>query len=251
MNMEKNTKQLVIAVLSNKFKEAKRIIKEGNFDARVLDDVLLGLGISSSSVPPFPLYFISLCNQIYLSGDWVDSYQPTIRRNLKGCKCLIEYWAKMGYAVSAPIDFYKYQGLAAFYDSFTFEDEVYCKKSSLLAKGYDNDEIDLCIAISTYERDVIFDLLDSGVSPNVWMNEELTPIECAESHDGYNGVMYLLNALDTDIHINDFLRYYRRLPLEKMYAPSLTMFHCLFMGAAYQQVYEKMNELGLIAEYNI
>lgn len=246
MSKKKYTEQLVIAVLSNNFKQTKRIIEEGKFDTVVFDDVFRALGIDCSSVPPFPLYYISLCNQIYLSGKWKDNYQSTVRRNLNGCRLLIEYWSDMGYEVTTPIDFYKYRCLSAYLDAFTYEDELDSEKGGLLAMGYDSDEIDLCIALSVYERDVIFDLLEKGVNPDVWMSEDLTPAECAESKDGVNGVEHVLCALYADIYINDFFRYYRRLPIEKMYKPTLTMFHCLFMGAAYQQVIEKMEALGFI-----
>lgn len=75
----------------------------------------------------------------------------------------------------APIDFYKYRDLSAHFDAFSFEDELE-DKEPLLAMGYDSDEIDLCIAMSTYERDVIFNLLKKGVNPDVWMNEDLGSI---------------------------------------------------------------------------
>lgn len=79
------------------------------------------------------------------------------------------------HGVVAPIDFYKYRDLSAHFDAFSFEDELE-DKEPLLAMGYDSDEIDLCIAMSTYERDVIFNLLKKGVNPDVWMNEDLGSI---------------------------------------------------------------------------
>lgn len=78
----KNTKRLVKAVLSNNFYETKRIITEGNFDKTVLDDLFRSMEFYDDGdyypLPPIPLYYVSLCNQIYLSRDWSQSLQSLL-----------------------------------------------------------------------------------------------------------------------------------------------------------------------------
>lgn len=248
MNLKNNTKLLVKAVFSNNFKETKRIIEEGNFDTIILDDAFKALGIKycDYSLPPIPLYYVSLCNHIYLSSnDWSKKFQPTVNLNLKGCKKLIAYWSELGYYVTTPIDFSRYSELVAFYSIYDFEDIVDGTEEQLRALGYNIEEAKLCYAIASYDQETIYRLLEQKVNPDVWICGDMTPAQCAEEEDGANGMRYVDGATSVDPQLYGLHHYYRHRSIESLEDVTSLDFHSLFMGAAYQQIYEKIVELGL------
>lgn len=219
MCIKQNTERLVKAVLSNNLEETKRIINGGDFDPVILEDVFKGLGIEDSSVPPFPLFYISLCNEIYLAGDWVDFYKPTVERNLTACRELILYWEQLGYDVSQPIDFAKYQELCAHFFDDDMEDLFWATEEQLLSLGYDRDEIQLSFAILTYDRDTIFDLLAKKVNPNVWISGECRANQCTE-HEGQNARVTVDDSLCDPQIAYEMTSYYDDIPLDKMPKPT-------------------------------
>ncbi len=152
MCTKQNTERLVKAVFSNNLEETQRIIDGGNFNHVILKNVFKGLGIEDSSVPPFPLFYISLCNEIYLAGDWVDFYRPIAERNLSACRDLLAFWEEFGYDVSQPIDFAKYQELCAHFLDSDMESLFWATEEQLISLGYDPDELKLSFAILTYDR---------------------------------------------------------------------------------------------------
>lgn len=248
MALKRNTEKLVKAVLANRFKEVTQIIEEDNFDAIVLDDVFKALNINDNyPVPPIPLYYISLCNQMYLTDDnWSEGFQHTVNRNLKGCKALIGYWEKLGYDVTTPIDFSRYSNLVAFYCTFDYESLLDGTEEQLIAMGYDKEEAELCYALVSYDQPTIFRLLEKGVNPDVWICRDWSPSYSAEQKDGCNGLNYVEYASFVDPQLYGFHSYYRSKPIERMPKPTLLMLHCVFMGAAYKQIYYKIESLGLV-----
>lgn len=175
MRKRKQTVRLVKAVLSNNVRVTNRIIENGNYNATVLYDVYEALGLESYSMLPIPLYYVSLCNQIYLSADWSKSFQPKINRNIRGCNQLIAFWAKLGFDVTTPINFDDYWDLVAFFDNTSQDSLLNGTEEQLQALGYDLDQARLCYALAAYDQETIFRLLDIKVNPDVWIDGGWTP----------------------------------------------------------------------------
>lgn len=239
MAYKNETEKLVKAVFANRVKEVKQIMDVGNFDPAVLNDAFKALNITDYSVSPIPLFYVSLCNYIYLSGDdWEESFKSSVNRNLNDCKELIAYWAELGYDVTTPIDFSRYADLVAFYTCYEFEDLLDGTEEQLVAMGYDKEEARLCYAIASYDQETIYHLLEKNVNSDVWISGDWTPAESEENEDGANGLRFILDATSSDPMIDGFLDYYSTEPVERLPKPTSLMFHDLFMVAAYQQIYE-------------
>ena len=107
MNDDKlrNTHKLVRAVFANDLAVIKEIIESGDFYKNVLNDVLGGLRLRETDIDPdygyalkkdepvFPIYYITLCNGIYLNG-WGNGNHvfDTISKNHEKSIELLKYW---------------------------------------------------------------------------------------------------------------------------------------------------------------
>lgn len=157
---------------------------------------------------------------------------------------MILYWEQLGYDVSQPIDFAKYQELCAHFFDDDMEDLFWATEEQLLSLGYDRDEIQLSFAILTYDRDTIFDLLAKKVNPNVWISGDCTPDKCTD-YDGMNARVTVDDSLCDPQIAYEMTSYYDDIPLDKMPKPTWEMFRAIFGAAAYQEIYAEIKKQGL------
>ena len=243
--MPDDTKRLLTAVFANRPDEVKKIINQGNFNKRIFTDVLLSIDEEDEELPPIPLYYISLCNKIYLEGDWTPGYKKTIERNLEGCHLLIEFWRKNGFNVDKKIEFPLFRELCAhFTTDWTMEDLLEGDLETLKSMGYDDNEVRLCYAILTYDKKTIWELLEKKVDLTVWISGEVPPNK-GNDIDCFSGYSTLIDSLNDPQICYDMLEYYRDIDIKDMPDPNWVMLRSLFGGAAYQEILNKIYEEGI------
>ena len=83
---DKNTQLLLSHVFQNNVEGFVKIIKDGNYDKRILSDV----GVCSH---PLPLRTLIACVYIILDDEnWSENIYPIILDNRKRCKEIISFW---------------------------------------------------------------------------------------------------------------------------------------------------------------
>lgn len=254
----KNTHKLVRAVFANDLTIIKEIIESGDFYKRVLNDVLGGLKLREIDVypdygynmeqdePVFPIYYITLCNSIYLDGWGTGNHVvDNITANHKISSEILEYWRDLGFQVDEPIDFSKYRSLIAPGYPDDFHSTMDGNMTDLLLLGYDYDEIRLCYAIKQYYQKEIFELLEKGVNPDVFISGEYLANGCLYPEDeGSTGFEHIWESIDDPICPGDYYNYlgpvrnYDDQPLLR-----LSPFYDLFAGAAYTIIANKITDL--------
>ena len=180
-----------------------------------------------------PLYYISLCNRIYLEGK--ITLLPNAEMNLKKCQDIIDLWSKLGYVVDQPIDFMKYRELCSVYQDNGIEDLLGANIQMLKSRGYDELEIRLCYAICCYNKEEIKRLFVKNINPDVWIHYECKPDECNESN-GLNALATIRDGLQDPDIIYGLNLFYEDRKLETLPYPYFYMFKALFQGAAYQEI---------------
>lgn len=254
----KNTHKLVRAVFANDLTTIKEIIESEDFYKRVLNDVLGGLRLRETDIDPdygydldedepvFPIYYITLCNGIYLNG-WGNGNHvfDNISKNHEKSIELLRYWRDLGYPVDEPIDFSKYRSLIAPGYPDDFHSTMDGNMTDLLLLGYDYNEIRLCYAIKQYYQKEIFELLEKGVNPHVFISGECLANGCLyPEEEGSTGYEYIWDSINDPICPGNYYNYlgpvvnYDDKPLLR-----LSPFYDLFAGAAYTIVANKITDL--------
>lgn len=248
-----------MAVLANKVDAVKEIISSQNFKQSVLTDVfgvLIKIGKKDDENSQneihdiFPLYYLTLCNKIYLESDkWKEFYKETVKRNLEGCNNLIKYWKELGYPIEKPVDFSKYRDLCAHFPYGDDEMEWLLDGDidKLKALGYEEKECLLCYSILTYNKPVIWKLLEQKVNPDVWISGMHKPEDC-DDINGLNGMSAIYDSLSDPYIRYGYNLYYEDCNLDKMPYPDYVKFRAIFGAAAYQEILNKIRQEGLFAE---
>ena len=252
---EKNTIDLIKAVFANRVDTVKQIISSQNFKQSVLTDVfgvLLKIENKDDENSQdeihdiFPLYYLTLCNKIYLESDnWNEFYKETVKRNLEGCYNLIKYWKELGFAVDITIDFSKFRELCAHFPYGDDEMEWLLDGdiNKLKTLGYDEKECLLCYSILIYNKPVIWELLEQKVNPDVWISGNCKPDQCSMA-EGMNGLNTIRDSLSDPQICYGYDLYYDEMKLDKMPYPDYNQFRAIFGGAAYQEILNKINQEG-------
>ena len=239
--------------MANRVEIVKGIISTQKFNELVLTDVFGALTQIEKTHEDyewndvheiFPLYYLSLCNKLYLeSEDWRDFYKDTIKKNLEGCNNLIKYWKELGYPVEKPVDFSKYRDLCAHFPygddemEWLFDGDI----DKLKALGYDEKECLLCYSILTYNKPVIWKLLEQKVNPDVWISGDCKPDQCTIA-EGINGLNTIWDSLSDPQICYGYDLYYEEVVLDKMPYPHYNQFRAIFGGAAYQEILNKIKQ---------
>ena len=246
-----NTQRLAKAVFSSNTQVVKKIIESGDFNHDILSDVIKGWCTEPEEysiyegIPPIPLYYISLCNKIYLDSHWWKDPRPIAGKEmpalakeyLKRCTELLDYWQSIGYDVSTPIDFSKYRKICAPFLHETFEYLMFGDMETMLKRGYNKDEIDLTYALMTYDKTTIFELLEKRVNPNVWMSATRDAGHC-DPVCAQNGFEIIIDSIADYNH--GLL-----LAMEKPWLISSVSVRSVFAAAAYQEIMNKIEELDI------
>ena len=163
----------------------------------------------------------------------------TIKKNAHDHSNIVEI-------IKEPVTFGQGQRAVAFYNIYDYEDILEGTEEQLVAMGYDKDEAQLCYALVSYDQETIYRLLEKRVNPDVWICGEWSPVYSAEQQDGANGYNYVYDATCVDPQIYGLHNYYYPDPIEQLEDPTSLMFHCLFMGAAYKLIDDRIDMLGLV-----
>lgn len=247
--MTSTTEQLVSLVLANRAEEAIAILEEGNFDKDILNDIFLFAEFGGEDPAPFPLplYLITQANEVYFGhDDFRDEIMPVVYRNQEGIEKLLQYWKEKGYPVDEPIRFGNYREECAHFIYGDEDDWDYLLDGSLMQlkeKGYDENEVKMCMALLTYDKPEIDRQIAIGTNPDVWISADCRPEDC-NSGIGMNGLTTAYDSVsDAQICYNDW-HYWESKPGDKLIPPDYNQIRGLFCAAAYEQIIPTLERLA-------
>ncbi len=232
---DKNTQLLLSHVFQNNVEGFVKIIKDGNYDKRILSDV----GVCSH---PLPLKTLIACVYTILDNEnRSKKMYPIILDNRKRCKEIISFWeTHFSEKIELDIDFRPYRKICAHYWESNIKEVLEASLEEFVTMGYNKDEVELCYATLIYDYDVINKHIELGTNPDVYISANLHPGQ------GYwaDGESY--NALDVcfDVYVDfsidfhsDFLRSKDVLPVDDIDIKTL------MEGAAYYRLGQKFKKL--------
>lgn len=170
---------LITAVVLNDVEETRTILAKLE-DMGQLEDIKL---LSK----PFPLHYISLCNEVMWRDidEWKD--KEMAKRNRDKSYAMVEFWKEF-YGVSdfSPIDYRKYyEDFLCAYPDDTDEDIMWAPKSKFIEAGNREIDVDLYCAVCRFDFDRTQQLLDMGANPNIALYEKPeSELNKWEKHDG-------------------------------------------------------------------
>lgn len=164
-----NQCELLNAVVLNNVEETKELLAKIE-DKSLLEDI----GLLSK---PFPLHYISLCNEAIWRyvDEWRDKEEATRFRDKS--RAMVEFW-KEYYCVEdfAQINYCIYnEDFYCAWDDETDEDILWGPKDDYINAGCKMLDIDLFCAVCRFDFDNVKRLLDMGADPDVDLYDK--PVE--------------------------------------------------------------------------
>lgn len=233
---DKNTQLLLSHVFQNNVEGFVKIIKDGNYDKRILSDV----GVCSH---PLPLRTLIACVYIILDDEnWSENIYPIILDNRKRCKEIISFWeSHFSEKIELDIDFRPYREIFARFYEWEIELLLEGTCEELVAMGYNKDEVELCYATLIYDYDVINKHIELGTNPNVYISADQQPGQ-GDSFDGvsYNALVFCYATYSDIFDCYQFSNYWESkdvLPVDDIDIKTL------MEGAAYYRLGQKFEKL--------
>ena len=153
-------KELIQAVVANNVANVKAMISKLQ-DKRILEDI-------GSVHIPFPLHYITLCQDVILGNpnEWYD-VQLALQRK-KQIETMIAFW-KAYYNVSdfSPIDYALHKDYYYDRQSETDSDSLWADPNDFVAAGFDIKDVELYCAAIRFDFNRVRQLLNDGATPNV------------------------------------------------------------------------------------
>lgn len=155
-----NQSELLYAVVLNNVEETKELLAKIE-DKSLLEDI----GLLSK---PFPLHYISLCNEAIWRyvDEWKDKEEATRFRDKS--RAMVEFW-KEYYRVEdfEQIDYHIYnEDFYCAWDDETDEDILCASKEDYINAGCRMLDIDLYCAVCRFDFNEVKSLLDMGANPD-------------------------------------------------------------------------------------
>lgn len=164
IELQDQTCKLISCVMENMADEAIEILRAGNFNKDILNDV-------DGFTVPLPLHMITKLNNILLCDvdSWSEWFRPTIRQMYRECMKLMRFWeTEYGYTMTSDIDFSPYEEYCRhFDDGWDYEMLFDANLDTLLTLGYTENECEFCHAVIIYKHDLIQKHLALGTPADV------------------------------------------------------------------------------------
>lgn len=235
--------QLISLVLSNRTDEATAVLESGAYDERLLEDIAQG-----RFTRPLPLYMLTMINDVWFSsGKWAGFYIPTVERNRREIARMKRYWGqRYGYPVGEVPDLSIYEDEVPYFGKdWSLKDSLDADMDTLIGKGYDRDEVELCYAALVYDKPTIDKHIAKGTNPNVYICGGFPP-DWAQDHPdaGYSAISACEDPI-FDVQICDGTDIFWELPRDGKIRPfTWEQIRGLIRGAAYMQLRDRLEGRG-------
>lgn len=191
MRQSKHNQILLSHVMQNHADEAIALLKSGDFDHALLENV-------ACSIHPLKLYQISMLYRPLLAHTcWSKEVLPIIERNREGCDKLLAFWEQhYHYPIHHPFNFTPYEEDCCHMNYLKSESnyDYFFEKSfdALICEGYNANELRLCYATLTFDTKRINELLQQDTNPDVFISGYFPAGTSEEAADfnGYNALNY-------------------------------------------------------------
>ena len=107
-----------------------------------------------------------------------------------------------------------------------------------------SDQLSRMQHILTYNKPVIWKLLEQKVGPDVWISGNCKPDQCTNA-EGMNGLNTIWDSLSDPQICYGYDLYYDEMEVNKMPYPNYYHFRAIFGGAAYKEILNKINQEGI------
>lgn len=158
---------LIKATFHNDYSLIKYLIDKGEFNQGLMRDA----GLFDI---PFPLYYITICNQIIFSLSYDRSIMPLVKENRDNIDLILGLWRdKFGVDTSERIDFRKYGDFFyCHYADESLDDVLFAPADKYIENGCRLIDLQLYEAVVKFDFEKVKELLDGGANPDA----ELLPV---------------------------------------------------------------------------
>lgn len=175
------------------------------------------------------------------SSDWVDFYRPIVERNRKDVSKLLDFWkSEFGYPVEKGMDFSLYTEECGHFYGCDMEDLLEGNLEELVENGYDRDEVLLCYGVLVYNPEILEEQIAKSTNPDVYISGNIPPQKaCQEDGESYNALLSNQTFGYDIVDCYGFGRFWES--QGNMLKIEARDIYDLLQGAAYTQLYERLN----------
>lgn len=163
--IQDQTQKLLSCIMENMADEAIEILRAGNFNKDILEDV-------GGFEAKLPLYMITRFHYILIDDveSWSEWVRPAMAQQLEGCRKLLDFWkSEYGYILDDEINFGPFADSCKQFDPEIWDYEMLfdADLQTLVSLGYTADECEFCYAILTFNHELIQKHLALGTDAEV------------------------------------------------------------------------------------
>lgn len=185
--------------------------------------------LSDKSVPSFPVWGITESQRWILGGDWTgNKYEPLVNSLLQKNQDVMSFWKdEMRLPIEA-IDYQRYTEL--FYADNPLDSSEKGERDKYISEGNRPIDVDLWIAVNTFDYKEVERLLKAGADPEVDYDSGINCRDRIATECGY---------LDACTHIYDKMFRYEKTGIIPKQIDNMTM-NNLIGFAAHEKMYALM-----------